>query len=88
MSYDNSTTYETHAYRHGQTRRMLQIYAGSYNAGNSPAYGEDWEYYEVEIIEEDTEIQGMWACVKKKKFDTHEQALEVYEQWKKEIVDG
>lgn len=43
MSYDASITLETETIGN----REFSLEAGSYNPGNQPSYGSDWEYYEV-----------------------------------------
>ena len=49
MSYDASIDIKSQRSADGKLEVLL--WAGSYNPGNQPEFGEDWEYYHVDLTE-------------------------------------
>ena len=80
MSYDVSS--ELMSEKLGKNEIMLS--AGSYNAGNQPEYGNDWEYYDVEHIVWSSGGDG--ETVKRKSFDTKAQAITYYDSMVKSVL--
>jgi len=73
VSYDASICFECK--RFGKYEVMLE--GGSYNPGNQPAYGSDWEYYDV-FVYKDSDV-GM-DKVSRKTFTNKDKALIYYKQ--------
>ena len=80
MSFDASTVIKSK--RFGKYEVLLE--AGSYNPGNQPEYGQDWEYYEV-FVYVDSDI-GM-DRVSKKSFHNRKDAEQYYEKKIKEYAN-
>jgi hypothetical protein len=70
MSYADSTTLASK--RLGQYEIILS--AGSYDPGNQPSYGRDWEYFHVTVY-----VGKFGDPVIEKTFDTKKEAKHFYE---------
>lgn len=72
MSYNASAQY---GYKKGKGYSVL-LEAGSYNPGNQPEYGEDWEYYDVFIHKL---FDSMGILVRKKTFHNKKKAKKYFD---------
>jgi hypothetical protein len=72
MSYNAEI--DLHSTRKGNIE--VQLWAGSYNPGNQPDYGEDWEYYHVSVYQ--MQEDGTGDLLKKKTFHNVDEARNYY----------
>lgn len=80
MSYDVSS--ELMSKRKGNIEVMLS--AGSYNAGNQPEYGNDWEYYDVEHVVWSSGGDG--ESIERKTFTNESQAISCFNSMVKSVL--
>jgi len=75
MSYEAETTMAKEMIG----KYTVYCFAGSYNPGNQPEYGNDWEYYDVSVY---IESPSMGILIETKKFTSKEEAKKYFNRMK------
>jgi len=73
MSYEAETTIANKKVG----KYTIYCFAGSYNPGNQPEYGNDWEYYDISVY---VESPTMGLLIETKKFTSKEEAKRYFKR--------